>query len=1597
MNRKQAAADREEQKIAEKLAAIEKSLEGVPNFKRDKILKEEKIKLGLLPSPTPSAPSSPGRPLPSRTVSASAAIDIETLRQASREQIMQNEAEPTDEAGKIRLARRTSMHAARELLEQRVQSEQNSASSSPSRSTPSSPTSPRRLAGGPAKRLSMTGRSPPRAASATKPHRASWSPGKHITTPDSSPVKEISQPIFEVRPKVAGDSPESVRGSESPQSSPSRTMVEPVLQARTHFAANVQPDLKSPHTPDTASEESPGKKKLSPAKELWNLGADKAISEAHAKNPQPHSGDRLADIAVAVWEREKQRIRDESKRRECDIYRKELVQWFADLFSVYIDDEDDAFYHAIDDGVMLCRLAAEANRADEEFLGKHAAMVGGNSALIKAIEKAGNRKSIKDPTYRETRGLDAFARDNIQGFIKWSRAFGIQEAVIFEANSIKKRDRTVLLCLMEVARESHLEIVPQLVSTERMIDNDDGVDEAEEARRREEELARLEAEIRAAEAAEAARLERERLAAEAAEAKRIEEERKRLAELKRIEEARRAQRLEEERLQAEILAMQEQEMQAKLMQEAADRRAQLMAEEFKRQQEAAEREAALRAERERARLAEIAQQREEEERRIAERREAEARAKREAELQREREEEERKAERERIRLAEIERQRQAAEAAEQARLLKIARQQEADAKAAAEALRRLQEMAAAAERKREEEAERLRIQEEQQRKDAAEAAARLERRRRLLANQAVAQDHVNVLRHQLEVMQAAHAEQRSSLEAGVAELVQRREELQAQIDADESEAGKAQLDQLHRRIAEQEHMQKVLAEQQAETDKLHEELEAELEAHSERIRVQNQEKAAREHEIAIARSKYELARQAKLQAHDVNIGGADALDTEVQKMLKETGNTVQLIRLREGTYLIQGTTKRIFIRILHTNIMVRVGGGWETLRHWLKSHKSNINPGNVSARSRIGSFKDQTIMVGKEVYKKSAKGSIVKADPNDPTPEPEPEPATTPEPVRKKRANAKKTLEKAKDAEKDAQRELAALEARYEDLGKEEVDVEQEREAIEANYEAKMAEIENRQTQAIEELHTHAEKSTELAEREQRVLSDRIHASQKTCVELTQSITSSKSDYSEIVKAFQTEEASLKSLLKEALAERNKLDSEVNSASPLLSRRTYVVSKTDPVDPLQTARARAVAAKQNIEAAKNAVSQQPSNTENNELESQGTAPEEVEEVEIISIAGLQTHADSLDSKCEFEPDVEPVDKSEYESNATPEPQSELDPEPKSEPEPEPKPESEPKAEPEPKSEPKPEPKAEPELEAEPVSELEPQSYSGLEIETDREPELSLKESNINHLHAQSRVDENAFLQSVDNSHANEAMLASMHHLQAAKTDISDPLPELPSGPTNDDTADVPALDAGTHDEVPPTVNATVNVDLFAFLDSLGLIEKAMELLAENDVTDLETLQELTKEDLVSIGLKIGPAAKIYNAAQRTTNTPVMPVATPLPPAATPDIDLSVIQSPLSRPSSVQPPILPSPAPADTHLGLSIGTRVSSKLGKGTVRWIGTAKLSKKMEPWCGVEMDQFQEKGGNGTIGGTVYFVTDPGHGLFLKPRKLTALDSSSV
>lgn len=80
----------------------------------------------------------------------------------------------------------------------------------------------------------------------------------------------------------------------------------------------------------------------------------------------------------------------------------------------------------------------------------------------------------------------------------------------------------------------------------------------------------------------------------------------------------------------------------------------------------------------------------------------------------------------------------------------------------------------------------------------------------------------------------------------------------------------------------------------------------------------------------------------------------DEIDQAVQTVTQELGGDVKLKRLRKGKYQLANTKKNLFVRILRNHIVVRVGGGWDTLEHYMLTHRdahTNLSQALTGAKS----------------------------------------------------------------------------------------------------------------------------------------------------------------------------------------------------------------------------------------------------------------------------------------------------------------------------------------------------------------------------------------------------------------------------------------------------------------------------------------------------------------------------------------------------------------------------------------------------------------------------------------------------------------------
>ncbi|NXA35227.1 GA2L2 protein, partial [Eudromia elegans] len=64
------------------------------------------------------------------------------------------------------------------------------------------------------------------------------------------------------------------------------------------------------------------------------------------------------------------------------------------------------------------------------------------------------------------------------------------------------------------------------------------------------------------------------------------------------------------------------------------------------------------------------------------------------------------------------------------------------------------------------------------------------------------------------------------------------------------------------------------------------------------------------------------------------------LDQMVQSLVSRCTCPVQfpMVKVSEGKYRVGDSSTLIFVRILRSHVMVRVGGGWDTLEHYLDKH-----------------------------------------------------------------------------------------------------------------------------------------------------------------------------------------------------------------------------------------------------------------------------------------------------------------------------------------------------------------------------------------------------------------------------------------------------------------------------------------------------------------------------------------------------------------------------------------------------------------------------------------------------------------------------------
>ena len=144
------------------------------------------------------------------------------------------------------------------------------------------------------------------------------------------------------------------------------------------------------------------------------------------------------------------------------------TEWLAKLFPDIIITPE-LFFYALEDGVVLCRLANLIQETADDYGRK-------NRVKVPA-------KSFKFHTSipKKNKQLALFkSRENVQGFLTWCRQIGISDSILFESNDVVEADecregcREVVICLMEIARRAFgafkFSPIPKLIQLEKEIE-----------------------------------------------------------------------------------------------------------------------------------------------------------------------------------------------------------------------------------------------------------------------------------------------------------------------------------------------------------------------------------------------------------------------------------------------------------------------------------------------------------------------------------------------------------------------------------------------------------------------------------------------------------------------------------------------------------------------------------------------------------------------------------------------------------------------------------------------------------------------------------------------------------------------------------------------------------------------------------------------------------------------------------------------------------------------------------------------------------------------------------------------------------------------
>ena len=150
------------------------------------------------------------------------------------------------------------------------------------------------------------------------------------------------------------------------------------------------------------------------------------------------------------------------------------TEWLKKLFPDIIITPD-LFFYALEDGVVLCRLANLIQETAEEYGKKNRVSVPGKTFKFhRTIQKKNKQLALFK------------SRENVQGFLTWCRQLGISDSILFESNDIVEADecregcREVVICLMEIARRAagrfKFTPIPKLIQLEKEIEAEEQED-----------------------------------------------------------------------------------------------------------------------------------------------------------------------------------------------------------------------------------------------------------------------------------------------------------------------------------------------------------------------------------------------------------------------------------------------------------------------------------------------------------------------------------------------------------------------------------------------------------------------------------------------------------------------------------------------------------------------------------------------------------------------------------------------------------------------------------------------------------------------------------------------------------------------------------------------------------------------------------------------------------------------------------------------------------------------------------------------------------------------------------------------------------------